>query len=60
MGQRIRQIMGGVTSATGFLAAGVRAGIKQSGEPDLALLFSKKRCTAVGTFTTNKIRASFL
>jgi glutamate N-acetyltransferase/amino-acid N-acetyltransferase len=58
MGQRIRQIKGGITSAEGFIAGGARAGIKQSGGPDLALLFSTKRCTAAGTFTTNKIRAS--
>ncbi|MBN1576707.1 MAG: bifunctional glutamate N-acetyltransferase/amino-acid acetyltransferase ArgJ [Chitinispirillaceae bacterium] len=58
MDRHIRKIRGGITAAAGFSAGGVRAGIKRSGEPDLALLFSDRRCSAAGTFTTNKIRAS--
>ena len=49
---------GGVTAAAGFVAGGVKAGIKQSGGADLALVFSERPCSAAGTFTTNKIRAS--
>jgi glutamate N-acetyltransferase/amino-acid N-acetyltransferase len=51
-------IPGGVTQAAGFKAAGVRAGIKVTGNEDLALLASESDCTAAGTFTTNAIRAS--
>jgi glutamate N-acetyltransferase/amino-acid N-acetyltransferase len=58
MSEHIRKIKGGVTSAAGFVAGGIRAGIKECGEPDLALLFSKRQCAAAGTFTTNRIRAS--
>ncbi|MBN1308552.1 MAG: bifunctional glutamate N-acetyltransferase/amino-acid acetyltransferase ArgJ [Chitinispirillaceae bacterium] len=58
MGGHICVIGGGVTAAAGFSAGGIRAGIKQSGDPDLALLFSERRCTGAGVFTINKIRAS--
>lgn len=58
MSSRIKTIKGGVTAAAGFSAGGCRAGIKKSGGPDLAIIFSEKKCSAAGTFTTNKIRAS--
>ncbi|MBN2036522.1 MAG: bifunctional glutamate N-acetyltransferase/amino-acid acetyltransferase ArgJ [Chitinispirillaceae bacterium] len=51
-------IPGGITRAKGFRAGGVRAGIKETGNDDLALLVSDRSCTAAGTFTTNAIRAS--
>jgi glutamate N-acetyltransferase / amino-acid N-acetyltransferase len=43
---------------TGFRAAGVRAGIKASGAPDLAVLVADRPCAAAGTFTTNRIAAA--
>ena len=49
---------GGVTAATGFVAGGVKAGIKASGGADLALVYSERPCSAAGTFTTNNVRAS--
>lgn len=55
---KIKAIAGGVTSASGFIAGGVKAGIKVTGKKDLALLYSEKPCSAAGTFTTNAIRAS--
>lgn len=55
---KITVITGGLTAAKGFRAGGVKAGIKSSGSPDLALLASDTPCTAAGTFTTNAIRAS--
>jgi len=55
---KIKVIDGGVTSAQGFVAGGVKAGIKVTGKKDLALLYSEKPCTAAGAFTTNAIRAS--
>ncbi len=55
---KIKVIAGGVTSASGFIAGGAKAGIKVTGKKDLALLYSEKPCSAAGTFTTNAIRAS--
>jgi glutamate N-acetyltransferase/amino-acid N-acetyltransferase len=55
---KIKVIEGGVTSASGFMAGGTKAGIKTTGKKDLALLYSETACCAAGTFTTNAIRAS--
>ncbi len=55
---KIKIIEGGVTSACGFIAGGVKAGIKVTKKTDLALLYSEKTCVAAGAFTTNAIRAS--
>lgn len=54
----ITEIPGGVTTAAGFKAGGVKSGIKATGKHDLALLYSEQPCSAAGTFTTNAIRAS--
>ena len=56
--QLISVIKGGITNASGFSAGGAKAGIKVTGKPDLALVYSKTPCSAAGTFTTNAIRAS--
>lgn len=53
----MKYIDGGVTSAKGFKAAGICAGIKKD-RKDMAMLFSEKVCTAAGTFTTNLVKAS--
>lgn len=58
MGVTILPAGNGVTAASGFLAGSIRAGIKESGGADLALLYSGKPCSAAGTFTRNGIRAS--
>jgi glutamate N-acetyltransferase/amino-acid N-acetyltransferase len=42
----------------GFLASGISAGIKKQSARDLGLLTSEKPATAVGVFTTNKIKAA--
>jgi len=49
-----------VTSVPGFEAAGVAAGIKPSGAPDLALVATADRrpVTAAGVFTTNLAQAA--
>jgi glutamate N-acetyltransferase/amino-acid N-acetyltransferase len=48
-----------VTAAQGFTAAGVAAGIKESGEPDLALVVNTgPRPAAAGVFTTNRVKAA--
>ncbi|HEY7667264.1 MAG TPA: bifunctional ornithine acetyltransferase/N-acetylglutamate synthase, partial [Actinomycetota bacterium] len=47
-----------VTRPRGFLAAGVAAGLKPSGRPDLALLVGAPGTTAAGLFTTNRAAAA--
>ncbi|WP_433594706.1 bifunctional glutamate N-acetyltransferase/amino-acid acetyltransferase ArgJ [Nocardia sp. CA-145437] len=49
----------GVTAPLGFRAAGITAGIKQSGKPDLALVFNEgPDYAAAGVFTRNKVKAA--
>lgn len=48
---------GAVTFPKGFLAAGVRAGIKQQGE-DVALVVSQAPASAAGVFTKNVVKAA--
>src|SRR5260370_12824177 len=52
-----RLIQGGVTSAQGFVAAGVHCGIKPQ-KKDLALVVSRVPAVAAGVFTTNKAKAA--
>ena len=48
-----------VTAARGFRAAGVRAGLKPSGSPDLALVVNDGPLdVAAGVFTTNRFAAA--
>jgi glutamate N-acetyltransferase/amino-acid N-acetyltransferase len=49
---------GSVTSALGFLAGAVHAGIKSEDEFDLAILYSEVPCKAAGVFTTNQIKSA--
>lgn len=51
---------GTITSAKGFLAGAVSAGLKTKGEQitDLGILFSEAPAVAAGMFTTNKIKAA--
>lgn len=49
---------GGVCSPKGFLASGIAAGIKVSGNPDMALLRSEKAARCFAVFTTNKVKAA--
>ena len=51
-------ITGGVTAAKGFLAAGVKAGIKYQNRKDMAMVYSKTPCRAAGVFTTNVVKAA--
>lgn len=51
-------VKGGVTTAIGFVANGVKAGIKKSGNKDLALIYSEVPSVAAAAFTTNKFEAS--
>uniref|UniRef100_A0AAU2VEL1 Arginine biosynthesis bifunctional protein ArgJ n=1 Tax=Streptomyces sp. NBC_00003 TaxID=2903608 RepID=A0AAU2VEL1_9ACTN len=48
-----------VTAAQGFTAAGIAAGIKQNGNPDLALVVNTgPRLAAAGVFTSNRVKAA--
>ncbi|MFD1662157.1 bifunctional glutamate N-acetyltransferase/amino-acid acetyltransferase ArgJ [Streptomyces caeni] len=48
-----------VTAARGFRAAGIAAGIKQNGNPDLALVVNDgPRRAAAGVFTSNRVKAA--
>ena len=49
---------GSVTSPAGFLAAGIVAGLKRSGAPDMALLVSTVPATAAAAFTANAFAAA--
>jgi glutamate N-acetyltransferase/amino-acid N-acetyltransferase len=54
----ITPIEGGITAAAGFRAAGVSAGIKPSGAPDLALIVADEPASAAALFTTNQVQAA--
>ena len=49
---------GSVTTPAGFKAAGITAGLKKSGKPDMALIVSDVPASAAGTFTTCKFAAA--
>ncbi|MFM8278345.1 MAG: bifunctional glutamate N-acetyltransferase/amino-acid acetyltransferase ArgJ [Cyanobium sp.] len=51
-------IAGGITAPRGFQAAGITAGLKPSGNPDLALLLAPEGAVCAGTFTTSLVRAA--
>ncbi len=49
---------GAITRVPGFRATGATCGLKQSGQPDLALVVCDRAATAAGVFTTNAFRAA--
>ncbi|NEQ28244.1 MAG: arginine biosynthesis bifunctional protein ArgJ, partial [Microcoleus sp. SIO2G3] len=51
-------IPGGVTAPKGYKAAGIAAGLKPSGAPDLALIVSDVDAIAAGVFTTSQVKAA--
>lgn len=54
----ITKINGGVTAPKGFLASGLKAGIKNQTKKDMAMVFSSTPCAAAGVFTTNLVKAA--
>ena len=48
----------GVTFPKGFKAAGVKAGIKKSGNIDLAMIYTEKEASIAGVFTQNAVAAA--
>ncbi|MCL2264663.1 MAG: bifunctional glutamate N-acetyltransferase/amino-acid acetyltransferase ArgJ [Treponema sp.] len=52
-------INGGVCAPKGFLAGGIRCGIKAASQKkDLAIIYSQKDCRACAMFTKNKVKAA--
>ena len=48
-----------VTAAQGFIASGVKAGLKKSGNHDIALVVNQgPMFTAAGVFTSNRFKAA--
>jgi glutamate N-acetyltransferase/amino-acid N-acetyltransferase len=55
----MKEIAGGVCAPKGFIAGGVRCGIKASAaKRDLALIYSREPCVAAAMFTTHKVKAA--
>ena len=51
-------VEGGITAPIGFQAAGITAGLKDSGKPDLALVLAPEGAVCAGTFTSSVVRAA--
>ena len=49
---------GGVTAPSGYRAAGVQTGVKESGAKDLALVYSTRPAHAAAVYTTNKVQGA--
>ncbi|MCL2764196.1 MAG: bifunctional ornithine acetyltransferase/N-acetylglutamate synthase [Treponema sp.] len=53
------KISGGVCAPKGFMAGGIRCGIKASSpKKDLALIYSQSFCSAAAVFTKNKVKSA--
>ena len=53
-----KNVKAGVTFPKGFKAAGVKAGIKKSGNLDVAVIYTEKEAAIAGTFTQNAVAAA--
>jgi len=53
-----QDVSGSVTAPKGYRAAGIAAGLKSSGLPDLALIVSDVDAIAAGVFTLSQVRAA--
>ena len=53
-----KSVKAGVTFPKGFKAAGVKAGIKKSGNLDVAVIYTEKEAAIAGTFTQNAVAAA--
>lgn len=49
---------GSITDVPGFSSGAMHAGIKSTGELDLALLLSRVPCVAAGVFTRNQVKSA--
>jgi glutamate N-acetyltransferase/amino-acid N-acetyltransferase len=55
---RVDTSPGAITRVPGFRAAGVACGLKESGQPDLALVVGDRPAAAAAMFTTNAFKAA--
>ena len=49
---------GGVSAPSGYRAAGIQTGVKESGAKDLALVYSTRPANAAAVYTTNKVQGA--
>ena len=49
---------GGITAPSGYRAAGIQTGVKESGAKDLALVYSTRPASAAAVYTTNKVQGA--
>ncbi len=54
----VTSVSGGITAPAGFRAAGIAAGIKASGAPDIALIVADAPAAGAALFTTNQVQAA--
>jgi glutamate N-acetyltransferase / amino-acid N-acetyltransferase len=54
----VTAVEGGITAPAGFRAAGVAAGIKATGAPDVTLIVADRTASAAALFTTNQVQAA--
>ncbi len=54
---QMENLSGGITAVNGIDAAGVHCGLKNNGDKDLALIYSREPAVAAGVFTTNRFKA---
>ncbi len=54
----MEKLAGWVTAPQGFVAAGVKAGLKASGNYDVAIIFSQREAACGAVFTQNKMCAA--
>lgn len=55
--EKIQKIKGSIVAPEGFLAAGIRTGVKRR-RKDLAIIYTKKSATTAGVYTTNMVKAA--
>ncbi len=55
---QVNRLDEGVTAPWGFAAAGVTAGLKPSGKPDMAIVVAEDTATAAAVLTTNQVKAA--
>ena len=53
-----QNVKAGVTFPQGFKAAGVKAGIKKSGNLDVAVIYTEREAAVAGVFTQNAVAAA--
>src|SRR5919202_847858 len=54
----IKSLSGGAAAPSGFVAAGVVCGVRNSGRRDLGLLFSEHPCETAAVFTRNAVKGA--